>query len=234
MVLDTPDARAFDTAVAQTAQALQQCGDPDGLDVRRARAVGVLADPQRALDLLATHTDPGGTRAASRVKPAATVWLRVDAAGLAALDTFPAAVGIDALGTASTDLVKTWLAEATVVVKPVLDLRRHDAVDVHDPPQWMADLVRFRDRHCVFPGCRRESRACDLDHIVAYVPIDQGGPPGQTFPDGLAPLCRRHHRAKTHTRWRYRRRPDGTYTWTSPAGRTYTVPPASPLSSPEP
>ena len=56
----------------------------------------------------------------------------------------------------------------------------------------------------------------DLDHIVPYVPPDEGGPPGQTNPQNLAPLCRRHHRAKTFTGWTYQRARDGAYTWTSP------------------
>jgi hypothetical protein len=33
----------------------------------------------------------------------------------------------------------------------------------------------------------------DLDHIDSY---NKHGPPGQTTPANLAPLCRRHHRAK--------------------------------------
>ena len=41
----------------------------------------------------------------------------------------------------------------------------------------------------------------------------------------LAPLCRRHHRAKTFTGWTYQRNRDGTYTWTSPHGHTWTVGP---------
>lgn len=52
MTLDTPDALAFDRAVAQTAETLKALGDDDALEIRRAKAVGVLADPQRALDLL--------------------------------------------------------------------------------------------------------------------------------------------------------------------------------------
>ena len=89
----------------------------------------------------------------------------------------------------------------------------------------MRELVILRDRHCVFPWCGRDARACDLDHIVAYVPIDEGGPPGQTNPRNLAPLCRRHHRAKTFTGWTYQRARDGTYAWTSPHGHTWTVGP---------
>ena len=107
----------------------------------------------------------------------------------------------------------------------MLDLNRTDAVDRHDPPPWMREQVILRDRHCVFPWCGRDARLSDLDHIVPYVPPDEGGPPGQTNPQNLAPLCRRHHRAKTFTGWTYQRDRDGTYTWTSPHGRTCTVGP---------
>ena len=56
------------------------------------------------------------------------------------------------------------------------------AVDQHDPPEAMRETVVLRDAHCVFPGCRRDSRTCDLDHITEYLPIEDGGPPGQTRP----------------------------------------------------
>ena len=96
-----------------------------------------------------------------------------------------------------------------------------DAVDAHDPPAWMRDLVILRDGHCVFPGCTIDARRCDQDHIEPYIPIDQGGPPGQTSPANLACLCRRHHRLKTFTGWDYQRTRPGTYAWTNPHGLTY-------------
>ena len=92
----------------------------------------------------------------------------------------------------------------------------------------MRELVILRDRTCVFPGCGIDARGCDLDHIEPYRPpgdpADDPGPPRQTNPANLAPLCRRHHRAKTHRRWRYHRDPQtGAYHWTSPSNATYTV-----------
>jgi 5-methylcytosine-specific restriction endonuclease McrA len=86
----------------------------------------------------------------------------------------------------------------------------------------MRELVILRDRTCVHPHCDKDARDCDLDHIKAYIEIHDGGPPGQTRPDNLAPLCRRHHRAKTHYGWTYQRAPDGSYAWTSPAGYRIT------------
>jgi 5-methylcytosine-specific restriction endonuclease McrA len=111
-------------------------------------------------------------------------------------------------------------------VRPVLDLRDATsdvgAVDQHDPPDPMRDLVILRDGHCVFPGCTVDARRCDQDHTVPYVPMDEGGPPGQTSPANLACLCRRHHRLKTFTGWTYQRAGPDTYTWTNPHGLTYT------------
>ena len=46
--------------------------------------------------------------------------------------------------------------------------------------------------------------------------MEDGGPPGQTHPANLAPLCRTHHRVKTHTAWHYKRLDDDSYVWTAP------------------
>ena len=59
MVLDEADLLAFDGTVSTMAATMGALGHPGSLDVRRANAVGILADPQRALDLLAVDpTDP--------------------------------------------------------------------------------------------------------------------------------------------------------------------------------
>ncbi|CAN5732479.1 hypothetical protein BH24ACT8_BH24ACT8_24580 [soil metagenome] len=54
-------------------------------------------------------------------------------------------------------------------------------------------------------------------------------PHGPTAPGNLICLCTRHHRLKTHTRWRPRLHPDGTVTWTDPFGQTYQINPADHL-----
>jgi hypothetical protein len=216
MSLDTPDALAFNDCIGRLAESLHRLGDSDSVDIRRAKAAGIMADPQRALDVLAG-------RAPAPTPPAAILTLHLDDTSLLGVGDQPRAVRCDRLGVLSTDLLRRWLTDATVVVRPVLDLARADARDRHDPPAWMSRLVRLRDRHCVFPGCRSASELCDLDHIEAY---DEHGPPGQTRPDNLAPLCRAHHRAKTHHDWAYQRRDDGSYRWFSPNGWVIDVQPA--------
>ena len=135
---------------------------------------------------------------------------------------------VERFGPATIARIKDWAGRSRVTIQPVLDMTRTDAVDAHDPPAWMRELVILRDRHCVFPWCNRDARACDLDHITPY---EENGPPGQTRPDALAALCRRHHRAKTFRRWRYHRTPAGNYQWTGPQGQTYLVTPPAPSPS---
>ncbi len=127
---------------------------------------------------------------------------------------------VEGLGVVTLATIKRWVGRRGVRIQPVIRTDAADAVDCHDPPVWMAELVRLRDPHCVFPGCYRASRSCDLDHIEAYRP---NGPPGQTHPGNLAPLCRGHHNAKTHQGWRYRRLPNGTFVWRSPDGTQFAV-----------
>ena len=65
MTLDTPDALLFEQTVTRIAGDLRELGDTEDLDVRRARAVGILADPQHALDLMSGRersTHPGCPR----------------------------------------------------------------------------------------------------------------------------------------------------------------------------
>ncbi len=110
---------------------------------------------------------------------------------------------------------------------------RGDAVDEHDPPAWMREIVILRDRHCVFPGCRVDARSCDQDHIDPYLDPGDGGPPSQTHPANLACLCRRHHRAKTAGVWRYQRAPNqGGYLWRGPHGSACLVTPIGTITLP--
>lgn len=87
-----------------------------------------------------------------------------------------------------------------------------------------AELRRYlaaRDLHCRFPGCRAPVARCDIDHTVA---ASDGG---ETSSTNLGLLCRGHHLVKHHTGWRVAQSRDGTFTWSSPAGRQYRERPPS-------
>jgi hypothetical protein len=232
MTLDTPDAFLFDQTVTRIASDLKELGDTEDLEVRRARAVGILADPQYALDLLSGR----GDAAPSHRGGAANLYVHLTPADLAAdVADGTGAASIEKLGAATTQLLTDWLSLFTaagtkISLRPVLDLNSDQAVDQHDPPEAMRETVVLRDARCVFPGCSRDSRLCDLDHITKYLPMEDGGPPGQTRPGNLAPLCRSHHRVKTHTSWHYKRLDEGSYEWTAPTGHQYRVAPSLPAA----
>ncbi|MCF6380014.1 HNH endonuclease [Nocardioides KLBMP 9356] len=257
MVLDEADAIAFDHTVSTMAGAIGTLGHPGSLDVRRAHAVGLLADSQAALDLLAGATSGPDSESACAAEdlaheranpfrrpttahdetPVGEVELVFHVSDRDLLDDPQGVARSPRLGPVLVGRLRSWLlAAGSVTITPVVDLDpdAHPPVDQHDPPARMAAMVRHRDQTCVYPRCGQPAEACDLDHIGPYVPIDRGGPPGQTHPGNLAPLCRKHHRAKTFGRFSYRRLPDGSYRWTLPTGVTVTTDPRTPRPAPPP
>jgi hypothetical protein len=105
------------------------------------------------------------------------------------------------------------------------------AVDRYRPTDHLKRVLRVRDEHCRFPGCRIPTQRCDIDHTIAR---EHDGP---TELGNLAHLCRRHHTLKHHSAWRVRQTPDGVLHWTSPTGKRYPDLPARTLTfttEPEP
>lgn len=88
------------------------------------------------------------------------------------------------------------------------------------PSPVLRHLIRARQPTCSAPGCRRPATTCDLDHTTPY---HQGG---RTCECNLAPLCRRHHRAKQTRGWQLKQTAPGTFTWQLPHHRSYTVTPS--------
>ncbi len=117
----------------------------------------------------------------------------------------------------SVEQVKGWCThpDTQVTIRQVIDLNEHIRVDAYEVPDRLDHQVTERDATCIHPWCTRPATSCDDDHCIPY---DHGGP---TSSDNIAPLCRRHHRTKTHRRWRYRFLRPGHYLWTSPGGLSY-------------
>ena len=84
------------------------------------------------------------------------------------------------------------------------------------PPTGLADLVRARDRACVFPTCQTPAERCDIDHLTAW---SQGG---TTSLDNLTTLCQAHHRLKHTPGWTLTRdQATGTLSWHTPDKTIY-------------
>ncbi|CUR55202.1 putative HNH endonuclease [metagenome] len=212
------DLKDFDDALAEVAAALVPRLDAEGitesLDVRRAMAIGVLADPQAALDLLQGAV---GSPAPGAKRPRRQTTLVVHL-------TDSAILGGNAVGRVQASQggtrpvlesqIRDWCArtDTQLRVQPVIDLNDHVHVQQYEVPDRLRTRSDLFHQTCMFPWCTRPARSCDSDHVIAHA----AG--GATCDCNLAPLCRRHHRLKTKTGWRYRRIESGVFLWTSPHG----------------
>ena len=83
-------------------------------------------------------------------------------------------------------------------------------------PVGLADLVRARDRSCVFPTCQTPAQRCDIDHLTPW------GRGGTTSLDNLVTLCQAHHRLKHTPRWELTRdETTGDLSWRTPDKTVY-------------
>ena len=253
-LLDRADAEELEAAIRTIADQLLAAGSTDSLDVRRAKALGYLSRGDLTLDLAdagvraatsaseASPVEEARQRRLETKKPTRQVVLHIHLSE-AALKSYPEVdpdTGMLGLHlarvenhhqTLTADAVREWLSVpgTHITVKPVIDLADQIAVDSYEIPDRISQRVRLKRPTCVFPHCTRTSTRTDLDHIDEYVPPDCGGPPGQTATDRLAPLCRRHHRAKTHPspdgQWDYVQLTPTPWLWTSPHSLRFLVPP---------
>ncbi|HEY3649223.1 MAG TPA: DUF222 domain-containing protein [Streptosporangiaceae bacterium] len=89
----------------------------------------------------------------------------------------------------------------------------------HDPGVKLRHLSQVRHATCTSPVCRRPASRCDFEHNTPY----EAG--GRTCLCNGGPKCRHDHRLKQHPKWKVDQLPDGTFRWTTPAGRTCTTEP---------
>ncbi|MGN6606317.1 MAG: HNH endonuclease signature motif containing protein, partial [Jatrophihabitans sp.] len=72
-------------------------------------------------------------------------------------------------------------------------------------------------RWCLFPGCRRPARWCDIDHRTEWA---SGG---RTVEVNLSPECRHDHVTKSERGWRLIRTGPRSFCWISPYRRRHHV-----------
>jgi hypothetical protein len=131
---------------------------------------------------------------------------------------------VEGVGPVTTEQVRRWLGHCEVRVTPVLDLAGQQPVDGYEIPARMREAVVLRTSTDMFPYASGPSRNCQLDHTIPYMPMQEGGPPGQTRTTNLAPLGQRTHRIKTHSPgWRVWQVDEGVLVWRTPHGRYYAV-----------
>jgi len=169
------DALALDTTLDQLAAVLAAQGDDDPLDIRRATALGALADPEYALSLLQGHAIP---------KPLGhdTVVLHLSDTSL----TDGTLVGrVEGHGPLNREAWRDLLGHDRVTIRPVVDLNAISPVDAYEIPDAIRTAVCYRTPVDAFPYGTHPSKGLDLDHTEAY-DHSPGHPPGQTRTDNLA------------------------------------------------
>ena len=213
--LDLADALDLDAAITQGAATLAAAGCAESLDVRRAMAAGELARRQLTLDLADTVATP-------RPGPKPRQVVLYQHLSEEALRGCRRGVDVARVENhqrlVTAEQVKTWCATpgAQVVVKPVLDLDEHIHVESYEVPDRLAEQTDLVNVTCAFPWCARPARGCKKDHVIPHA---RGGP---TATGNIAPLCKRHHRLKTHASgWSYTVIGPGAYLWSSPHGYTF-------------
>jgi hypothetical protein len=288
------DAIWFLATVNRIAEILAARGDTDPIGVRRSRAVGILARPAEALQLLIEHQhDPAskpGSNSGSTEEPAAEpepstyeeepaaepepsspepAWesepssaepdptdgseadvepdhhqslsLRVPPGfnakaarprvvlhfhlSEAALSAGHALVRPEDGGPLTLDQLVEFLGSTgcQVRIQPVLDPTEIAPVDGYEIPARLRAAVRVRQVADVFPFGTCLSPHMDIDHTERYVPMDYGGPPGQTRLGNLGPFGRPGHRAVTHGGWQKHQPEPGYFVHHSPCGYVYIV-----------
>lgn len=218
--VDTADAIFFDAMVDRIADIIGDRGDSDSKEVRRAKAVGILATPERARLLLAEAAgtaDPNGIRSTDpRLLPEARLYVHVAEETLL---TGGGPARVESVGPLAATMLQHLIGHSRIRLTPVIQPYADIAVDAYEIPERIRRQVLLRDRYEVFPYSNRSARNQDLDHTQPWQP----GGKRQTRAANLGPLSRRVHRAKTHGGWQLDQPKPGIFWWTSPAGQRYRV-----------
>jgi hypothetical protein len=186
-----------------------KAGDDRSKDMLRADALAVIASTYLSSSLgdVASHRRPLTVNVT--IDLPTLLGLAQNPGELAGYGPIPASIAREI---ASDARWKRFITEP--ITGNLLDFGREH----YEPPQALKDFLIARDRTCRFPGCRRSATLSDLDHAQSW----KSG--GETSPDNLGALCRRHHKLKTHHGWHVESFADGSCMWRSPFGKEFFTP----------
>lgn len=219
--LAAADAAAFHETIEQIADDLMDEHDDTGAfifthrDTARAAAIGVLA---RSYDRQEPTQSP--SRRTGRPRRRATLIVHVADENLASGE---GVARVEGWGPELISRLPRLLAGCHVTVRPVVNPDHELPVDAYEIPERLRFAVHQRHPYDVFPFSGTPASSCDTDHTRPY---DPGGPPGQTCYSNLAPLSRRAHRGKTHSRFTVEPLGGDRHLWTSRYGYRYLTTPS--------
>jgi hypothetical protein len=219
--------------VDRIAEILFQQGDTDPVGVRRSKALGILAQPARALALLqsaggdqvstGSTTDGAASTTGGDVPlPAATLYVHVSRESM---DTGEGVARMEGVGPITIGQASEFLRHSHVTIKPVIDLDADRPVDCYEIPDRLREQMHLRSPASAFPYSSATGRRMDLDHTAPFrVSTGSTTEGGQTRIGNLGKLTRFEHRIKTHGKdWRHRQPEPGVHHWRTPTGYQFTV-----------
>jgi hypothetical protein len=191
------------------AAAMRRAGDDRPIGLRRFHALFA------AVLGATSHSNPGA--------PSAQILVTIDLTTLLGLTNNPAE--LSGYGPITAETARRIAADATLrrLITDPLTGRPIDLGRKYKPSKLVRDLVQATQPRCSMVGCSRPAYQCELDHRLEH------GRNGDTNPDNLQPLCKLHHQLKTKKRWKVGANEDGSLTWTSFLGFTYTTRDLDPL-----
>ena len=200
-----PDLKALDLYLDTVARAMSVLGDTDPYDLRRAKALGVMANPTAALDLLRLANEALTTEPHQPTEPTeptvtsdgrasphdgtdprrgcdlgpATLYVHVTQQAFdEVLDGDGDGVArVEGVGPVLLDQVRGWLGHRQVTVKPVIDLPGMPAVDRYEVPPTMAEAVKLRTPADCFPYSPNTSGSKATDRPLHHRPTQPAGSP---------------------------------------------------------
>lgn len=168
----------------------------------------------------APHDSPTAPRT-FRAAPSATVVVTIPALTLLGHSSEPAT--LEGYGPIDLDTARRLAGTATswirLLTHPVTGAPLILDRKTYRVPVALRRWLGVTSPTCVFPGCGRAARECDIDHRTAWA---DGG---TTDDDNLDPKCRHHHRLRHESRWDIDHGAGGDSAWTSPLGGRYGTDP---------
>ena len=207
VTLPAPDAQAVFTRLTAAATRLPK-DDPRTIDQKRA---DLLVDAVLSGIPFTALPEMQGRRP--------TIHVTVSADTLLGLDDEPG--HLSGYGPITADAARRLAADQSGTWRRLLtDPNTGDLLDIsadtYRPGQRLRDFIAARDDHCVFPGCHQPAYRCEYEHTLSY------GAGGATCRNNGAAACKRHNLCKIDTGWGYTRNDDGSFSWTTDTGHTFT------------
>ncbi len=184
--------------VDRIAEILLQQGDTDPVGVRRSKALGILAQPARALALLqsaggdqvstgsTTEGAESTTEGAGSLRDASVLGDLVSTSSTTggdvplppatlyvhvsreSMQTGDGVARMEGVGPITIGQASDFLRHSHVNIKPVIDLNQDRPVDCYEVPDRLREQMHLRSPASAFPWSSATGRRMDLDHTIPF------------------------------------------------------------------